>query len=87
MELHNNKYNDTLIKIFKKHYLNKIPSNKLLTNFKYEDSSINRYLKLIYTFSNLIIDKTKLICTVLKINRNKQILNYAYVYGLNEKKI
>ena len=86
MELHNNKYNDTLIKIFKKHYLNKIPSNKLLTNFKYEDSSINRYIKLIYTFSNLIIDKTKLICTVLKINRNKQILNYAYVYGLNEKK-
>ena len=85
MDLHNNKYNDTLIKIFKKHYLNKIPSNKLLTNFKYEDSSINRYLKLIYTFSNLMIDKTKLICTVLKINRNKQQLNYAYIYGLGEK--
>ena len=84
MSLHNNKYNDILIKIFKKKYLNKIPSNKLLNNFKYELSSINRYLKLIYIFSNLNIHKTNFICTVLKISRNKQQINYAYIYGLVE---
>jgi len=84
MNIHNNKYNDTLIQIFKKNYLNKIPCNKLLNNFKYELSSINRYLKLIYIFSNLNIDKTKFICTVLKISRNKQELNYSYIYGIVE---
>ena len=61
-----------------------IQHNKLLNNFKYELSSINRYLKLIYIFSNLNIDKTKFICTVLKISRNKQELNYSYIYGIVE---
>ena len=41
-------------------------------------------LKLIYIFSNLNIDKTKFICTVLKISRNKQELNYSYIYGIVE---
>ena len=77
-----NNLNETLIKIFKKDYLNNIPIYKLLHNeFKYESSSICRILKLINMMSTLDINKTKTICTVLKITRQDKIVNYSYLYG------
>lgn len=77
-----NNLNETLLKIFKKEYLKNIPIYKLLHNeFKYESSSICRILKLINMMSTLDINKTKTICTVLKITRQDKVLNYAYLYG------
>lgn len=84
-----NKIQDTenyvqLLESLKKIYLDKIniyiKSNKNI-NFNYNLSSVNRHIKLINIMNNLEIDKTKTICTVLKIIRNNNILNYSYVYG------
>jgi hypothetical protein len=81
-------YNNILLQLFKKEYISKIPIHKLLhTNFKYELSSINRILKIVNMMSTLNINKTKMICTVLKINRQDKLLNYAYVYGYLEENI
>ena len=73
---------NNLMSVFEKDYLSKIPIYKLLhTNFKYDLSSIHRMIKLINIMTTLDINKTKMICTVLKINRQDKVLNYSYIYG------
>lgn len=81
MDITNKEYG-VLLQYFKSEYLNKIPVYKLLNNnFKYELSSSNRIIKIMSIMSNIEIDKTRIICTVLKINRSDKVLNYAYLYG------
>lgn len=83
MNLNNSKeFNDYLLRIYKDQYLKQIPIyNTLHTNYKYKYSSIHRILKMINMMTTIDSNKTKMICTVLKINRHNNILNYAYIYG------
>jgi len=55
-----------------------------ITKFNYEYSNLIKYIKLIFIQNDISISKINTICTVLKIIRNKKVINYAYVYGLIE---
>lgn len=90
MEINNDilteKDDSLLSSLLKKLYLNKIDSIDIMNkikdvNFDYANSSINRYNKIINIFNNINFLKTNTVCTVLKINRNDEVINYAYVYG------
>lgn len=50
----------------------------------YLNSSINRYVKIIDVFNEINLNKTKTIFTVFKLQRNLEIINYAYLYGFIE---
>ena len=50
-------------------------------NFDYMNSSINRYTKLIEINNSITCSKINTIFTVLKIKRNSESINYAYIYG------
>jgi hypothetical protein len=56
-----------------------------ITKFNYEYSNILKYIKMILIQNDINISKVNTVCTVLKIIRNKKIINYAYVYGLIDK--
>ena len=91
------KYNakkELLIKLFKDKYIKNIndldnyklksdTENKFygFTNFNYEKSHILKYIKLLIIDNDIKVSKTETVCTVLKIIRNKKIINYAYIYG------
>lgn len=93
----NKNYNakkELLIKLFKDKYINNIndldnyklksdTENKVygFLNFNYEKSHILKYIKLLIIDNDIKISKTETICTVLKIIRNKKIINYGYIYG------
>ncbi len=91
------KYNakkELLIKLFKDKYIKNIndldnyklksdTENKFygFVNFNYEKSHILKYIKLLIIDNDIKVAKTETVCTVLKIIRNKKIINYAYIYG------
>jgi hypothetical protein len=50
----------------------------------YLNSSINRYIKIIEMFNEINLSKINTIFTVLKLQRNKNIMNYAFIYGIIE---
>lgn len=90
----NNTKKELLIKLFKNKYIKNINSldnyqlksntdNQFygFTNFNYEKSHILKYIKLLILDNDINMSKTETVCTVLKIIRNKRIINYAYVYG------
>ena len=52
--------------------------------FDYLNSSINRYVKIIEIFNEIEISKTNTVFTVLKLQRNTNIINYAFIYGIIE---
>jgi hypothetical protein len=85
---------ELLIKLFKDKYINNINDldnyklksdieNKFyeFLNFNYEKSHILKYIKLLIIDNDIKISKTETVCTVLKIIRNKKIINYGYIYG------
>ena len=96
-ETNNKNYNakkDILIKLFKEKYIkniNYLDNYKLksdteniyyeFSNFNYEKSHILKYIKLLIIDNDIKLSKTETVCTVLKIIRNKKIINYAYIYG------
>lgn len=53
-------------------------------NFDYENSSINRYIKIIDIHNNIKISKVNTVYTVLKLERGSESINYAYIYGVIE---
>lgn len=90
----NNTKKELLIKLFKNKYIKNINSldnyqlksntdNQFygFTNFNYEKSHILKYIKLLILDNDINMSKTETVCTVLKIIRNKRIINYAYMYG------
>lgn len=90
----NNTKKELLIKLFKNKYIKNINSldnyqlksntdNQFygFSNFNYEKSHILKYIKLLIVDNDINMSKTETVCTVLKIIRNKRIINYAYVYG------
>ena len=50
----------------------------------YLNSSINRYVKIIDIYNEIHLSKVNTIFTVLKLQRNTNILNYAFLYGILE---
>lgn len=50
----------------------------------YLNSSINRYVKIVDVFNEINLNKTKTVFTVFKLQRNLEIINYAYLYGFVE---
>ncbi len=73
-----------LTKILKPLYNNKIKLNKYKNlNYDYENSSINRFMKIIDMETSINLSKTNTIYTVLRIYRNNKFINYGYMYGLN----
>ena len=82
---------EQLLESLKKIYLEKnniYLNSNINIKFNYEFSSINRQIKIINIMNSLEIDKTKMICTTLKIIRNNKVLNYSYIYGnINNKDI
>lgn len=86
---------DILIKLFKEKYIKNInlldnyqskhDNSKNIyykfENFNYEKSHILKYIKLLIIDNDIQLSKTEMVCTVLKIIRNKKIINYAYIYG------
>ena len=52
--------------------------------FDYINSSINRYIKMIEIFNEINLSKTNTVYTVLKLQRNTNIINYAFIYGTLE---
>ena len=90
----NNTKKELLIKLFKNKYIKNINSldnyqlksntdNQFygFSNFNYEKSHILKYIKLLIVDNDINMSKTETVCTVLKIIRNKRIINYAYMYG------
>ena len=88
----------TLIEVFKPFYINKLnfmntfKSNKLddditysIKHFDYQNSHIINYIKLLIIQNDIYSRSNNLISTVFKINRNNQIINYAYIYGSIKK--
>ena len=77
--------NKLLLKALEKLYIKK---NNLKyfnsINFDYENSSINRYIKIIDIHNNIKISKVNTIYTVLKLQRGSESINYAYIYGVVE---
>lgn len=61
---------------------------KNLIKFDHLNSSINRYIKIIEIFNEIDLSKINTVFTVLKLQRNTNILNYAFIYGtLKDNKV
>jgi len=52
--------------------------------FDYLNSSINRYIKIVEIFNEINLSKINTVFTVLKLQRNTSIINYAFIYGIIE---
>lgn len=77
--------NTFLLKSLEKLYIKKNNLKQFDSiNFDYENSSINRYIKLIDIHNNIKISKVNTVYTVLKLERGSESINYAYVYGVIE---
>lgn len=77
--------NTFLLKSLEKLYIKKNNLKQFDSiNFDYENSSINRYIKLIDIHNNIKISKVNTVYTVLKLERESESINYAYVYGVIE---
>lgn len=77
--------NTFLLKSLEKLYIKKNNLKQFDSiNFDYENSSINRYVKLIDIHNNIKISKVNTVYTVLKLERGSESINYAYVYGVIE---
>ena len=50
----------------------------------YLNSSINRYVKMIDIHNEIHLSKVNTIFTALKLQRNTNIINYAFMYGVLE---
>lgn len=66
-----------------KNNFNDISYNNNIT-LDYLNSSINRYIKIIDVFNEINLNKTKTVFTVFKLQRNLEVINYAYLYGFVE---
>jgi hypothetical protein len=91
-QLHNNDKN-LLIDLLKKRYINDIYNFKSkIDNKEYTLNNvtnliyITRYIKLLLIYNNISLSKVNTVCTVFKLVRNKNIINYAYIYGFNNNK-
>ena len=74
-----------LLKSLEKLYIKKINIKYFnYINFDYENSSINRYIKIIDINNNIKISKVNTVYTVLKLERGSETINYAYLYGVIE---
>lgn len=81
INLNSNEIKD-LLKILKPLYNNKIKLNKYKNvNYDYNNSSINRYIKIIDINISISLSKAHTIYTVLRIYRNNRFINYGYMYG------
>jgi len=76
---------DILIKSLENLYKFKNNYNDISYNsnikIDYLNSSINRYIKIVDIFNEIKLHKTNTIFTVLKLQRNLEVINYAYLYG------
>jgi hypothetical protein len=52
--------------------------------FDYLNSSINRYIKIVEIFNEINLSKINTVFTVLKLQRNTNTINYAFIYGIIE---
>lgn len=66
-----------------KNNFNDISYNNNIT-LDYLNSSINRYIKIVDVFNEINLNKTKTVFTVFKLQRNLEVINYAYLYGFVE---
>jgi hypothetical protein len=79
------------IKIFKTKYLDNINSlnnytdGRIVYKFNidnYNNFMLNNYIKFLILYNNISISQSATYCTICKIHRNDQIINYSYIYGL-----
>ena len=75
--------NDILSLIYEIHSNNKNKKTEYykFKNLKYELLDINKYINSLIISNNFILSKTKTVITIFKLVRNKNIVNYGFVYG------
>lgn len=89
---------EVLIEQLEKYYIKndifslvyQINSNKYckFKNLNYDTIDINKYINSLVISNDFILSKTHTILTILKIIRNKKILNFGFMYGnINKNKI
>ena len=93
IELHKNDIYNNLLNYYKIPYNNlinlkdnleiikDINKNKTI-NFSYKNSSINNLIDILNIKCNISIDKINTICSVFKIRKDKNIINYSYLFSI-----